>query len=77
MSIAICGEGKIFPARIVGCGKPIETIDELYRCTHCGIPFHKDCAETHFRDDNILTQEHIDSLSDEEVDRAYKELHGH
>ena len=27
--------------------------------THCDVLFHKDCAERHFKDDNVLTEEMI------------------
>jgi len=31
-----------------GCGEPIETVVEVYRCTECRIPFHHSCAIRHF-----------------------------
>lgn len=62
----ICGQNSAMPARLVGCGKPIAGIDDLYRCTHCSTPFHRDCAEKHFKSDNIFTQEMFDSITPEE-----------
>lgn len=63
----ICGDNRILPARILGCGNPITRWELVYRCTHCDAPFHKHCAEKHFKADSVLTQEHIDSLTDEEL----------
>lgn len=45
---ATCGENPFVPADAAGCGKPIYTCAEVYRCTHCKIPFHRDCALKHF-----------------------------
>ena len=45
---ATCGENVIFPAARVGCGKPIYTCNEVYRCTECHTPFHHECAVQHF-----------------------------
>jgi hypothetical protein len=68
--VAICGDNPVLPARIVGCGKPIEDVASLYRCTHCDVPFHKACANKHFSDGDVLTEEHINSMTDEEVQLA-------
>lgn len=65
----ICGTNSVLPARIIGCGNRIRSWDLVYRCTHCDTPFHKHCAETHFKNDNVLTQEHIDSMTNEELAR--------
>ena len=46
---AICGANATFPAERVGCGLPIGTCAEVYRCTDCSVPFHRDCANAHFR----------------------------
>ena len=73
MKPPICGQNAVLPARIVGCGQPIETWDEVYRCTHCDVPFHKECANKHF-DGHVLTDAHIDSMTDEECDQAYAAL---
>jgi hypothetical protein len=32
----------------MGCGRPIETIRDLYRCAECAEPFHRDCIQRHF-----------------------------
>lgn len=48
---ATCGENPLLPAALVGCGKPIHTCAEVYRCTDCGVPFHRECAKRHFGQD--------------------------
>ena len=51
---AVCGQSDtavslgITPERIGGCGKPITTCAEVYRCVECAVPFHRDCAKQHF-----------------------------
>lgn len=45
---AICGQNILFPPERMGCGQPIETCAEVYRCTECSVPFHKACADKHF-----------------------------
>ena len=47
---AICGHDPTgtFPDGRIGCGQPIETCAEVYRCTDCTVPFHRRCAEGHF-----------------------------
>ena len=45
---AICGQNPVLPAGRVGCGQPIYTCAEVYRCTDCGVPFHRECAVKHF-----------------------------
>ena len=47
---AICGQNSVFPASRIGCGEPIYTCAEVYRCTDCGVPFHRECAIKHFGD---------------------------
>lgn len=71
--VIVCGENAVLPARISGCGLPILTITELYRCTDCDIPFHKNCAKKHFNG-HTLTAEHVNEMTPEEVDRAYAAL---
>lgn len=73
MSVAICGENPVFPARIVGCGKSIDGWESAYRCTHCDVVFHKECAERHFAG-QVLSQDMIDSMTDEEAARAAKAM---
>jgi hypothetical protein len=48
----ICGEntGPV-DADLVGCGRPIESLADVYRCTDCGVPFHRICAIRHFATD--------------------------
>ena len=65
----LCGCNSVLPARIIGCGNKIQNWNLVYKCTHCDTPFHKHCAEKHFRNDDVLTQEHIDSLTDEELSK--------
>ncbi len=48
-----CGANQILPAARVGCGKPIETCAEVYRCTDCTVPFHRECAVRHFGRDHV------------------------
>lgn len=43
-----CGQHPGHPAEAVGCGKLIDTEAEVYRCTDCGVPFHRVCAVLHF-----------------------------
>ena len=45
---AVCGENTVFPAKRLGCGQRIETCHDVYRCTHCTTPFHRQCADKHF-----------------------------
>ena len=47
---AICGHDPTgtFPDGRLGCGQPIETCAEVYRCTDCTVPFHRQCADAHF-----------------------------
>lgn len=33
-----------------GCGKPIESAADLYRCADCKTPFHHYCLVKHFGD---------------------------
>ncbi len=47
---AICGENPLLPPGRVGCGQPIFTCAEVYRCTECQTPFHRECAIRHFGD---------------------------
>lgn len=42
-TLPICGINGF-----MGCGEQIERIAELYRCTDCGIAFHKPCILSHF-----------------------------
>jgi len=43
-----CGQNPSHPADAVGCGKAIDTEADVYRCTDCGVPFHRVCAVLHF-----------------------------
>ena len=51
--VAVCGYQTAIPvdADLIGCGKPIATHAEVYRCTDCSIPFHRECAKRHFETD--------------------------
>jgi hypothetical protein len=31
-----------------GCGQPITSVEQLYRCADCGVPFHRQCIKLHF-----------------------------
>ena len=73
IGVAICGENAVFPARVSGCAEPIMTHGEVYRCTDCDIPFHKECAKKHF-DNHVFTEDHLASMTEEEIDKAYSAL---
>lgn len=50
---AICGENPValklgMSARCLGCGERIATCAEVFRCTDCLTPFHRECARKHF-----------------------------
>lgn len=75
MTTPICGENPVLPSRIVGCGRPIADWNSVYRCTHCDVPFHKECAEMHFAG-RVFTQADIDSMTNEEAAIAAKAM-GH
>jgi hypothetical protein len=32
----------------LGCGKPIDSLDALFRCVQCAVAFHRECARRHF-----------------------------
>lgn len=64
-AVAICGDNATLLAEFVGCGQPIGTIEELYRCTHCSVPFHRDCAEHHFKDSTVLTLQMVEEIERE------------
>ena len=65
--LVICGENAVLDADLVGCGMPILDPDEgLYRCTDCGVPFHKLCAKRHFSTD---TPEHAQAQLTEQLRR--------
>ena len=42
----ICGDNN--KGARFGCGGRITCIDEMYRCTTCSVPFHRQCAQVHF-----------------------------
>lgn len=60
---AICGQNTVFPPERMGCGQPIATCAEVYRCTECSVPFHKRCAEKHFGKSAEDRQAIIDGLT--------------
>lgn len=46
---AICGGNKFaLDASRVGCGAPIVSCAEVFRCVDCSIPFHVECCIRHF-----------------------------
>ncbi len=49
---SVCGNNILFPATRVGCGEPMYSCMEVYRCTDCGVPFHRTCAVMHFGHDH-------------------------
>jgi hypothetical protein len=61
-----CGENPVTDADLVGCGKHIEKQADVFRCTHCGVPFHRDCAERHFATDTV---EHGTAMLTEQIRR--------
>lgn len=42
-----CGKNPILPATRLGCGEPIYTCAEVFRCLDCGTPMHKGCLRAH------------------------------
>ena len=56
-SLPICGENSVLDADFIGCGKIIWDVKDLYRCTDCSVPFHRQCAKRHFEKDNVLTED--------------------
>lgn len=44
----VCGQNSLFPPERVGCGCTILRETDVFRCTDCGTPFHRDCAKAHF-----------------------------
>ncbi|HWV44913.1 MAG TPA: hypothetical protein VN039_02620 [Nitrospira sp.] len=68
--LTICGQSDTpIDPDLVGCGQPILRVDEVYRCTDCGVPFHKDCAKKHFETD---TPEHSAKVYEEQIRRLDK-----
>lgn len=71
-----------FPDGRLGCGQPIETCAEVYRCTDCTVPFHRECAAAHFgsaKNNYIdLAMRHEKALADfaTERDRYRRALDG-
>lgn len=64
---AICGEAPVpIDPDLIGCGKPIMTAAEIYRCTDCDVPFHKACAIKHFATD---TPENAQAVFREQLKR--------
>src|SRR6185437_11921707 len=71
--VEICGRNRLLDADFVGCGQPIVLVSELYRCTHCDVPFHKKCILKHFESDNVITQEIVDEQERRWDERAENE----
>lgn len=46
--LPICGGSERVVKFGVGCGKPIGSLDELYRCATCNVPMHVGCLRRHF-----------------------------
>lgn len=44
--LPLCGHGL----KGFGCGKPIERVEDLFRCVDCKMPFHQICCVMHFGD---------------------------
>lgn len=66
----ICGENAVFPARLLGCAMPIERPEEVFRCTDCCVPFHRECARRHFDNGEVLTEQMIAEMTPQEVTHA-------
>jgi hypothetical protein len=59
--VEICGRNASgLDSDLVGCGKRIVLVEDLFRCADCKVPFHLECMRKHFGDGNVLTQEMID-----------------
>jgi hypothetical protein len=66
-SYIICGVNPTpIDADLIGCGKPIIRPEDVYRCTDCEIPFHRECAKQHFATD---TPEHATKVFEEQLRR--------
>lgn len=46
MKLPLCGHG----IKGFGCGKPIEHVEDLFRCVDCKMPMHQACLVRHFGD---------------------------
>jgi hypothetical protein len=65
--VVICGEAPVpIDADLIGCGKPIQSAAEVFRCADCGVPFHRQCAIRHFETD---TPENADKVIEEQIRR--------
>jgi hypothetical protein len=65
--LPVCGENPTpVDADLVGCGNPIESQEDVFRCTDCGVPFHRACAVRHFETD---TPEHAAKVFEEQLRR--------
>jgi hypothetical protein len=51
----VCGQNNLFPAERVGCGCAITRETDVFRCTDCGTPFHRECAKAHFGQHDALS----------------------
>lgn len=52
----ICGRNPVLAASLLGCGKPILTCAEVYRCVNCQTPFHKDCLHRHCENERTILE---------------------
>lgn len=69
--LTICGFNTIgLDADLVGCGKPIYLIADVFRCIDCQVPFHRECLRKHFGSGDILTQEIVDEQLRRDKQRA-------
>ncbi|WP_143042570.1 hypothetical protein [Variovorax sp. YR634] len=67
-ALVICGENPTpIDADLVGCGTSIDRLQDVYRCTDCGVPFHRACAIRHFVSD---TPEHSAEVFKEQLRRV-------
>jgi hypothetical protein len=47
-ALPICGGSESVVRFGVGCGKPIRSVEDLYRCATCNVPMHVGCLRRHF-----------------------------
>lgn len=45
--LTVCGLNP-YATDTGGCGAPINECADVFRCTDCGVAFHRTCAQRHF-----------------------------
>jgi len=70
--LPVCGKNGLLDADFIGCGQIIWDVKDLYRCTDCDVPFHKQCAQKHFDKNNVLTEDVVEKQEKRWAERAAK-----